>query len=306
MDKLCKILNTVNIVMGRRRDKRHTLLTRPQRGNVFRNLGSGQLSTLARLGTLRHLNLELLSRHQELGGYTESARGDLMNVRVGRVAILESSKVGEGRTASLLINIREVSTTYDIFSTLSRVGLSTNAIDGNGKGLMSLATECSKGHGTSTETLHNLRNWFHFLNGNTFTIRFKVKQIANVGQWRTLQTLLEDFIIGSIRWLDTVVLLFIAICRGANPLVESNSIMEKLGQIGGVDMILSLLGNGLVVPVINELGLLGRSLGAHHDSLAGNVREVHAANAGGGALEGGVDDLFAQSHGFKDLCSLVR
>mmetsp|Transcript_27317 Transcript_27317/g.66294 ORF Transcript_27317/g.66294 Transcript_27317/m.66294 type:complete len:207 (+) Transcript_27317:1261-1881(+) len=57
VNQLCQILNTVDIVVRRRRDKGDTWLTGSKSGNVFGNLGSWQLTTFSRLGSLGHLNL---------------------------------------------------------------------------------------------------------------------------------------------------------------------------------------------------------------------------------------------------------
>mmetsp|Transcript_21480 Transcript_21480/g.44151 ORF Transcript_21480/g.44151 Transcript_21480/m.44151 type:complete len:370 (-) Transcript_21480:714-1823(-) len=79
MNQLSKILNTVNIMMRRRRNQSDTFLAGTQSGDVFRNLGAWQLTTFTGLGTLCHLNLELLGGDKEFRGDSESTTGDLMD-----------------------------------------------------------------------------------------------------------------------------------------------------------------------------------------------------------------------------------
>mmetsp|Transcript_8072 Transcript_8072/g.11975 ORF Transcript_8072/g.11975 Transcript_8072/m.11975 type:complete len:221 (+) Transcript_8072:1691-2353(+) len=198
VNELGKILNTVNIVVRGGRYQRNTLFTRPQAGNVLRNLLSRKLTTFTRLGSLSNLDLQLLRRDQKLWRHTETSTGNLVNVRVGRISILKSVKVGEGRTLAVFIHVGDGLGADRIFATLSRVRLSTHTVHSYGEHLMCLTTERTEGHSTGTESLHNILNALYLTNVNGATVGIKIEQITNVRKWSLLQTLFENFVIGSI------------------------------------------------------------------------------------------------------------
>mmetsp|Transcript_118744 Transcript_118744/g.343435 ORF Transcript_118744/g.343435 Transcript_118744/m.343435 type:complete len:233 (-) Transcript_118744:2999-3697(-) len=231
MDQLSKIFNTVDIVVGRRRDESDTRFTGTKSSNVLRNLGSRKLTTFARLCTLCHLNFELLGSDQKLRGDSETATGDLVDERVGRVAILQTSQVGEGGTTSLFVNIGQRLSTHCIFTTFSRVRLSTNTVDSNGKIFVGFSTQGTKGHGSSTETTHNRRGRLDFINGNARPVGIKLKKITDVGKRSGFKALSKDFVIGNVLGLDTVVFEFISVRGSTDTLVESNSVMKQLGKV---------------------------------------------------------------------------
>mmetsp|Transcript_18787 Transcript_18787/g.45135 ORF Transcript_18787/g.45135 Transcript_18787/m.45135 type:complete len:440 (-) Transcript_18787:1966-3285(-) len=272
VDELCQILNTVNIVMGRRADQRDALLTGPQRGNVLRNLGTGKLPPLPRLGALRHLNLQLLPRNQKLRRDPEASAGNLVHERVGAIPVLQSREVGKRGTASLLVDVRQVGPADDVLPSLSRVGFAPHAIHSDGEGLVGLAAQRPQAHCAGAEPRHDLGYGLDVLDGDGFAIGFEVEEVANVRERRRLEALLEDFVPGGVLGLDAVVLGHVPGGGGADLLVKSDRIVQELGEVGRVGVILSPLGYGLVVPVVDELGLLVRALGTHGRRLARNIR----------------------------------
>ena len=95
-------------MVGRGRDQSNSLLACPQGRDVVRNLRPGKLPSLAGLGALGHLDLELLRRHEEFRRHAEPTTSDLVNVRVGRVTVLQSREVGECGAAAVLVDVRQV------------------------------------------------------------------------------------------------------------------------------------------------------------------------------------------------------
>ena len=73
MDQLRQILDRINVVMRWRRNQADAGHRITQATDVLTNLAAGQLTTLARLGALRHLDLDLVGRHQVFGGYAKAA-----------------------------------------------------------------------------------------------------------------------------------------------------------------------------------------------------------------------------------------
>lgn len=72
-----------------------------------------------RLGSLSNLDLHLIGICQELRGDAKSTRGHLLNTRVGSVASLQASQVGEGRGIALLIDIIQMLPPHWVLSSLT-------------------------------------------------------------------------------------------------------------------------------------------------------------------------------------------
>jgi len=79
VDELGQILDGVDVVVWRRTDQAHARHAVAQEADVFADLAAGQLATFAGLGTLGHLDLDLICTHQVLGGHPEAARGHLLD-----------------------------------------------------------------------------------------------------------------------------------------------------------------------------------------------------------------------------------
>ena len=114
MYQLCQVFNGINIMVGRRRDQFNPRCGLTHPSNIFINLMAGQLSTLAGLGTLGHLNLEVGSIDQIVGSYTEPTGGDLFNGAAARITVL----------------VQPV--TPVVFSTLTGVAARRHSVHGDG------------------------------------------------------------------------------------------------------------------------------------------------------------------------------
>ena len=95
VDQLGEILNRIDVVMGRRRDQRHTGFAVAQPGDVLVHLGAGQLATLTGLGPLGHLDLQLFAAAQVFGRNAEAAGGHLLDRGAGGVAIAQAADARE-------------------------------------------------------------------------------------------------------------------------------------------------------------------------------------------------------------------
>ena len=87
VDELGEILDRVDVVVRRRRDQHHAGRRIAVAGDELGDLEAGQLAAFAGLGALRDLDLEFLAVVEILGGDAKAARGDLLDHRVGVVAI---------------------------------------------------------------------------------------------------------------------------------------------------------------------------------------------------------------------------
>ena len=82
VDELSEILDRIDVVVRRRRDQRDARFGVPEPGDLLCDLVTGKLSSLAGLGSLRHLDLEFLRRGQISGSHAEPAGRDLLDGRV--------------------------------------------------------------------------------------------------------------------------------------------------------------------------------------------------------------------------------
>ena len=71
-DQLRQVLNRVDVVMRRRRNQADTRRRVPRLRDPRIHLVPGQLTALAGLGALRHLDLQFVGVDQILAGHTES------------------------------------------------------------------------------------------------------------------------------------------------------------------------------------------------------------------------------------------
>jgi hypothetical protein len=86
VDQLRQIFNRINVMVRRRRNQAHTGHRVAQAADVVGHLATWQLTALAGLGTLGHLDLDLVGAGQVLRGHTKAARGDLLDARTQAVS----------------------------------------------------------------------------------------------------------------------------------------------------------------------------------------------------------------------------
>ena len=89
VNQLREVFDRVDVVMRRRRDQPDSGNREAESRDVFRNFVAGQLAAFAGLGTLCHLDLQLVGVDEVLGGHTEAGGGDLLDLGAQRIAFLE-------------------------------------------------------------------------------------------------------------------------------------------------------------------------------------------------------------------------
>ena len=80
VDQLSQVFDRIDVVVRRGRNQAHTRHRMAQATDVVGHLAARQLTTLAGLGALGHLDLDLVCAAQILSGHTEAARGDLLDL----------------------------------------------------------------------------------------------------------------------------------------------------------------------------------------------------------------------------------
>ena len=134
VDQLLEILDGVDVVVRRRRDQPDTRGGVPGLGDPRVDLVAGQLATLAGLGALRHLDLDLPGVHQVGAGHPEPAGGDLLDR--GPADRVEQP--------------------VDILAALAGVRLAAEPVHRDGQRLVRLDGDGAVRHRAGDEPLHDL------------------------------------------------------------------------------------------------------------------------------------------------------
>ena len=293
VDELREILNGVNVVVRRRRNERDTSLGASKPSNVRRNLLTRKLTTFTRLGTLRNLNFSLVGRHQERGGDTEAARGNLLDSRGCNVTVLHTAEVREGFRLAVRSGIGDLFEALGVFTTFTRVGLAADTVHGNGDGFVALLGDGTKRHTTGAEARADVGDRFNFVDGDRRAVRLDFKLVTQA----RVRTIVAVRLVGA----PELVVLFAT--------AEANSLVEKLGHL-------------LVVAVVFETRLdlehttrfnLGHLLSLtwegrlnEHMRLRSDFVHGETTDARHRTLESGVDDFGTKTVAFENLRALVR
>ena len=188
MDQLGQVFNRIDVVVWGRADQAHTGHRITQEADVVADLAAGQLATLTRLGTLGHLDLNLISRRQVFGRHAKPARGHLFNLAAQRVTSLEcvvghddfvTQDLGDLGAIGNWNAFELVAVTRRVFTAFAGVALATDAVHGNGQGAVGLGADGTQGHRARGETLDDFCCGLDFIDGYGFArIKFELEQAA--------------------------------------------------------------------------------------------------------------------------------
>ena len=121
---------------------------------------TGQLTALTRLGTLGHLDLQLIGIGQVMAGHTKATGGHLLDTREHGVAIFQRLEADR------------------VFTTLTTVALAAQAVHGHGQGGVRFPGNRTKGHGAGGKALENRRCRLYLVQRNRLTVGLEVQQTA--------------------------------------------------------------------------------------------------------------------------------
>mmetsp|Transcript_18872 Transcript_18872/g.47860 ORF Transcript_18872/g.47860 Transcript_18872/m.47860 type:complete len:1344 (-) Transcript_18872:168-4199(-) len=291
VDELGQVLDGVDVVVGGRGDEGHAGLGAAQLRDVGRHLGARQLAALSGLGALRHLDLQLLRVHQVLGGHTEAARRDLLDLGGCDITVAQALQVGGGGGLALTVHVLQVHPAGGVLAALAGVGLAADAVHGDGDCLVRLARDGAQRHAARAEAGHDLLGRLDLGQRDGLAVALEVEAVAQRGDGRLAEVLLVRLVRLGV---------------GLAALAQADRLVQQLGHGLVVGVVLAL-GLGLDEAIVLQLGerLLGEGLGPERLALALQVGQRHAADAGHGALEAQVDDVRAQAVGLEDLGAVV-
>ena len=154
IDQLCQVLDRINVVVWRRRDKSNTGDGMPNARDHLVNFVTRQLSTLAGLGSLRDLDLQVARVHQIIGGHAEARRGYLLDCAPPQIA------VGIGLVACLVL------------AAFTGIRAATDTVHGDRQSFMRLLADGAEGHRAGGEPLYDPGGRFDLFQRNRRTCRF--------------------------------------------------------------------------------------------------------------------------------------
>ena len=166
MDELRQIFDRVDVMVRRRRNETDAGHRVAQETNVFGNLVPRQLTAFARLGALRHLDLELIGIDQILDGHTKTTGGDLLDRRTQAVTFLELQIAFDTTLADDLgdhLACLDALEACRIFSAFAGIRLAANTVHGNRQRAVRLGRDRAERHGAGGETLDDLAGRLNFL-----------------------------------------------------------------------------------------------------------------------------------------------
>ena len=146
-DELGQVLDTVYVVMRRRRNEADTGNSVASLGNNLVHLETGQLTALAGLRSLCHLDLYLLGVHQILSSDTEASAGNLLclarkrhTVHLGMIA-------------------------HVVLTALTGIAAGAQTVHCERQSLVSLNTQSAERHSTRHKVSDDALHGFHLING---------------------------------------------------------------------------------------------------------------------------------------------
>ena len=268
IDQLRQILDGVNIVVRRRRNQRDPLRGAAGTGDFLGNLAPRQMSALAGLCALRHLDLNFFCGLQVIPGHAEATGGHLLDGRI------ELGAVALGKLAAL-----------------AAVGFAAEVVHGLRHALVCLLGDGAIGHGAGLEALDNAFGALHLIELDALAaIVAEIQQRTNGAG-----TIIFHHLGVAVEQSGIVVPY--SLLKGVNDLgaVEVLLRVVALAQTMTTDAVQRFaagerIGKGLIVmPAV----------------VCVDAAQIRAAQIAGGIGEVGVHQGSVQTDGLEQLCALV-
>ena len=270
VDQLGEILDRVDVVVRRRADQAHARRGVPGLGHPRVDLVAGQLAALAGLGTLGHLDLDVVGVREVLRGHAEAAAGDLLD-RAAALGVVE---------------------TLGVLAALTGVGLAAQPVHGDREGLVRLLADRAVGHRAGREPLDDLGDRLDLLDRDRLaTGAAGVLEPEQPAQGHQALGLLVD---------ARGVLLEHVVAPGTGGVLETEDGL-------GVEQVGLALATPLVLAADGELAVRRADAAARvrravpHRDLLGDHVELDAAELGRRAGEVAVHQGLREPDGLEDL-----
>src|SRR5215472_5610984 len=165
--------------MRRRRDQPNAWNRIAKLRDVLRDLVARELSSLAGLRALRHLDLQLIRVDEVLRSNAEASRSDLLDLGAQRVALLHwhiDHNSVYARLQSLAFLYRQVAAR--ILAAFPRIRFPADAIHRDGEGRMRFSGDRTETHCAGREPLHDFGRRLDFLQRHRFWRKLELEEPA--------------------------------------------------------------------------------------------------------------------------------
>ena len=273
-DQLCQVLDGVDVVVRRRRDQADAGRGLTDLGNPGVDLPAGQVTALAGLGALGHLDLNLEGAAQVAARHAKSRTCYLLDRGV------------------LGVTVSQWGLATRILAALAGIGTAVQAVHGDGHALVRLFADGAIRHGAGVKAADDIERRFHLVERNRGAAAgIKVEQVAQAhgtaGAVQAGAVLLKGVVAvltaGGLQQVDSLRIDEVILAAERAPLSQT-----QCGQLIG-SRALKDGERGVVAFVLLALDVLDTHT-AHTAHRAGKVR---------------VDELGRKAHGLEDLRRMV-
>ena len=273
-DQLCQVLDGVDVVVRRRRNQADAGRGLTDLGNPGVDLLAGQVTALAGLGALGHLDLNLEGAAQVAARHAKARACHLL----------------DGGILGVTVGQRGLATR--ILAALARVGTTVQAVHGDGHALVCLFADGTVRHGAGVKAADDVERGLHLVERNRrAAAAVKVEQVAQAhgtaGAVQAGAVLLKGVVAvlaaGGLQQVDGLRVDQVILATERAPLGQT-----QRGQ---------LLGSRALKD--SERSVVALAL------LALDVLDTHTAHTAHRAGEVRVDELRRKAHGLEDLRRMV-
>ena len=270
VDQLGEILDGVDVVVRRWRDQAHAGSAVPRLRHPRVDLVAGQLSALAGLGTLRHLDLDVVGVGEVLRGHAEPAGGDLLDRRAA-LGVVEPVRV---------------------LAALTGVRLATEAVHRDRQRRVRLLGDRAVGHRSGGEPLGDLGDRLDLVDVDRLAA-------GRVGGLEAEQPTQRHQSLGLGVHAARVLLEHVVLARPGGVLQPEDGLRVEQVQLALAAPLVLATGLELAVCGRDPADGVRRAVAQRH--LLGDHVDADAAELGGGAGEVLVDHLGGQAERLEDL-----
>ena len=273
-DQLCQVLDGVDVVVRRRRDQADAGRGLTDLGDPGVDLLAGEVSALAGLGALGHLDLNLEGAAQIAARHAKACACHLL----------------DGGVLGVTVSQRGLATR--ILTALARVGTAVQAVHGDGHALVCLFADGAIRHGAGVKAADDVERGLDLVECHrSAAAGIKVQQVAQAhgpaGAVQTGAVLLKDVVAvltaGGLQQVDSLRVDEVILATERAPLGQT-----QRGQLIGSRALKD-----------SERGVVALVL------LALNVLDTHTAHTAHRAGEVRVDELWRKAHSLEDLRRMV-
>mmetsp|Transcript_20988 Transcript_20988/g.37386 ORF Transcript_20988/g.37386 Transcript_20988/m.37386 type:complete len:604 (+) Transcript_20988:2950-4761(+) len=279
VNQLGQVLDTVDIVVRRRRDEADSGSGVAHRCDFVVNLVAGELAALSGLGSLGHLDLDFVGVRQVVDSDSEAPGGHLLDR-----GVLVGSETG------------------DVLASFAGVRLALEVVHGLREGRVGLHGDRTVAHRAGSEALDDFLGGLDEVERDLLAVDEFVFVVEVSLEFKLpAQSALLGEVVGHLR---------VALVGFAG--VAADGVLHGGHGVGVVHVDLGVVAGAPVVEarVCESLfgvadGVLREGAGMHLDEVFRDILEAHAADTARAAGEALVDDVAADSECFEDLGSLV-